>query len=136
MEHIRPTFVHILMQINTVHNFHSIFPVVNVIIPSTIKPSNWPLPCSFSYQNFNAMPPSLKHATCPTHITILNLIILILQCRFPWAPVVSPQHVREHPRSIFFPQQEILKFHTQNMSQKKLYFIHLHFHLVRCKQEK
>jgi len=78
MEHISPQLVPILRQINTVHTFHSIFPIANIIISSTIKLSNWPLPFRFSYQNFNALPPSPKHATCPTHITILTLIILIL----------------------------------------------------------
>ena len=43
--------------------------------------------------------------------------------------------VHKHPQSIFFPQQEILKFHTQNMNQAKLCFIRLCFHLVGCKQE-
>lgn len=78
MEHISPELFPIPRQINTVHTSHSIFPIANIIIPSTIKLSNWPLPFRFSYQNFNALLSSSKHATCPTHITILILIILIL----------------------------------------------------------
>jgi len=136
MEHISPPLVPILRQINTVHNFHSIFTIATIIIPSTTKLSNWPFPFKFSYQNFNALPPSPKLATCPTHITILTLIILILHtmqvsldsCCFSSAPYTNVL-------SLYFPEQEILKLHTQNMNQAKLYFIPLHFHMVSCKQE-
>jgi hypothetical protein len=72
---------------------------------------------------------------CPTHISILTLIILILETAGFSGLLFLLNTIHEHPRSIFFPQQEILMFHTQNMNHAKLYFIHFHSHLVRCKQE-
>lgn len=132
-EHISPELLPIPRQINTVHTFHSIFPIANIIILSTIKLSNWPLPFRFSYQNFNALLSSPKHATCPTHITILTLDYPYIThyAGFSWLLLFLLSTIHKHPQSIFFPQQEILKFHTQNMNQAKLYFIHLRLDVSR-----
>jgi hypothetical protein len=67
--------------------------------------------------------PHMQHATFPTHFITLDLIILMFDVMqvsvgssyfLPLRSQYSPQHpIPKYPWTTFWPQHEILKFHTQ-----------------------
>jgi len=46
----------------------------NIIIPSMVRSSEWPLPFRFSDHKFLCIFHLTTHATCPAHLIILDLI--------------------------------------------------------------
>jgi len=54
------------------------------ILQSMLRSSKWPLSLQFPTKNLHAPLISLKHATCPTHLILLDFITQIIfseECR-------------------------------------------------------
>jgi len=113
----------VLSQMHPIHTFPPCFPKIhsNIIFPSIHRPSMWYLPLIFwsEVYEFLILP---MHATCPAHITLLDLFTLIIcgavnklwssqyvvfSSLLPLLPLwskYSPQHrVLKYPKSLFFP---------------------------------
>jgi hypothetical protein len=75
-----PPSVCILSQINLIHTLQFYFPNINfsIIFPSTPRPSELSLTFMLYNQNFLCISHVPIHATCPAHLILLDLIILII----------------------------------------------------------
>jgi hypothetical protein len=132
-----PPSVPILSQMNPIHNPKPCFPKVhfNVILLSTPRSSEFSFPFRLSNQNFARISHLHMLATCPTHLILLDLIILMIcreeyklwsfsLCNFLQPRVTSlkskcsPHNpVLKHPQSAFFLQRDR---HTHTKQREKL----------------
>jgi len=73
--HVSP-LVHILRQMNPIHNFPHYFPEVHssIIFPSTPKSSKWCLPFWFSNQNFVCISHLSYATTYPARLILPHLM--------------------------------------------------------------
>jgi hypothetical protein len=75
--HKSPPPVPILSQMNQIQTY---FPKIHfsIIFPSEPRPIEWTLSFGLPNQNFVRIAQLPMHATCPAHLVLLDLIILII----------------------------------------------------------